>query len=125
MEKLTWSERLAAAEKRKKFVKSDVKDAESWKSGVLSEWKGFYQADEDGIPVGTALYDLDDNFTESVQTNDIESAKVIFNQIQTYMKRNITRRKNPLTMSVASKLSLPVSKSTIVPATASKVGKKK
>ena len=111
MPKLTWEERLKSAEKRGKFLVTDIKDVDQWSSGVLGEWKGFFLADEDGAPYGNTLHSLDGMFAEAVANNDLPTAKKAYSKIQSYIKNNIRRRSNPLTKSTAKKKSLKITNS--------------
>lgn len=103
MAKLTWEDRLKQAEKRGKFLQSDMNDVETWSHGVLADWKGYFQSDEDGAPFGKMLFNMDGDFVIAVCNNNIPAAKRTYNKLQTYIKYNIKRRQNPLTKSMSSK----------------------
>ena len=110
VKKTNWQQRLIDASKRKRFLASDLADADNWMKCAVGEWQGAFQADPEGCPKGGILYDLGHSFRNAVEDNDVNAAASNYKKIQTYIKGNINRRKNALTKAMSMRTGMKVAR---------------
>jgi len=101
-------ERLQAAQRRRRFLNKDIQDAQNWLKSPVGEHKGSYLANSEGIPSGEELWNLGNDFYVNVKNQDVAAAMASYRKIQSYIRGNISRRKNPLTKSFAMRTKVNV-----------------
>ena len=92
MKTMTWSERLDRVEKAEQFTLEDQELSRKWVTCAVGEKRGKYREEEDyqlgyeGCPESTELLGLGARFCFAVDTNNMPSARNLYNEIQQYFE---------------------------------------